>query len=109
VDWWINALIAVCGYLLGMAFAGSFLGRKWMGTVDVTLHRLFKREVTLGKYLYWKHFCNINDPPKPPTIEHPRTLNDRILSNLLFGRSPESKFDLTRLVPKTIMGLFFGE
>ena len=61
MDWWMNAIIAVCGYLLGMAFAGSFLGRKWMGTVDVALHRLLKREVTTGKYLYWKHFCGISE------------------------------------------------
>ena len=40
--------MAVCGYLLGMAFAGSFLGRKWMGSVDVALHKVLKREVTIG-------------------------------------------------------------
>jgi hypothetical protein len=83
MDWWINALMAVCGYLLGMAFAGSFLGRKWMGTVDVALHKVFRREVTIGKYLYWKHFCNINDPPKPPSIEKPAKITEMILAMLI--------------------------
>jgi len=55
MDWWINIGIAIISYLLGMAFAGSFLGRKWMGTVDVFLHKVFKREVTASKYLYLKH------------------------------------------------------
>ncbi|MCW4036275.1 MAG: hypothetical protein NWE75_03700 [Candidatus Bathyarchaeota archaeon] len=83
LEWWINAIIAVVGYLLGMAFAGSFLGRKWMGTVDIALHRLFKREVTTGKYLYWKHFCGINDPPRPKNLRKPKKLGEIILSKLI--------------------------
>ncbi len=38
MEWWLSGLFAVATYLVGMAFAGSFLGRKWMGTVDVFLH-----------------------------------------------------------------------
>ena len=76
-------MIAVCGYLLGMAFAGSFLGRRWMGTVDISLHKLFKIKVTTGKYLYWKHFCGINNPPRPPNLKKPSKLSDIFLSRLL--------------------------
>ncbi|UCH57522.1 MAG: hypothetical protein JSV18_00965 [Candidatus Bathyarchaeota archaeon] len=83
MEWWINILIAVIGYLLGMAFAGSFLGRKWMGTVDVFLHKAFKREVTVGKYLYWKHFCGINNPPKPPGLKKPSKLTEMLLAKLI--------------------------
>jgi hypothetical protein len=54
-----------------------------MGTVDVALHRLFKREVTTGKYLYWKHFCNIKYPPKPANLRYPNKLRDVILSKLV--------------------------
>ncbi len=83
MDWWMSAIIAVCSYLLGMAFAGSFIGRMWMGTVDIALHRLLKREATTGKYLYWKHFCNIKDPPKPANLRYPNKLRDIILSKLV--------------------------
>jgi hypothetical protein len=83
MEWWLNVLMAICGYLLGMAFAGSFLGRKWMGTVDIALHRLFKREVTLGKYLYWKHFCNISTPPKPPSLDRPVSFTEMILAKFV--------------------------
>ena len=83
MEWWINAFMAVCGYLLGMAFAGSFLGRKWMGSVDVALHKVFKREVTIGKYLYWKHFCNIKEPPRPPSIDKPVKISEMILAMLM--------------------------
>lgn len=76
-------MIAVCGYLLGMAFAGSFLGRRWMGTVDISLHKLFKIKVTTGKYLYWKHFCGINNPPRPENLKKPSKLSDIFLSRLL--------------------------
>jgi hypothetical protein len=85
MEWWLSGLFGVAAYLIGMAFAGSFLGRKWMGTVDVFLHRVLKREVTLGKYLYWKHFCNIGDPPKPPSLTKPDKLRDIIISKLLLG------------------------
>jgi hypothetical protein len=83
MEWWINTLIAVAAYLMGMAFAGSFLGRKWMGTVDVALHRLLKREVTVGKYVYWKHFCNMDHPPMPRSLRRPDRLRDVLLSKLL--------------------------
>jgi len=83
LEWWIQAAVAVVGYLLGMAFAGSFLGRKWMGTVDIALHRLFKRKITTGKYLYWKHFCGIENPPRPENLRSPKRLADRILSRLI--------------------------
>lgn len=79
----MNAIIAVCGYLLGMAFAGSFLGRRWMGTVDISLHKLFKIKVTTGKYLYWKHFCGINKPPRPENLKKPSKLSEIFLSRLL--------------------------
>jgi len=83
MDWWINVGIAVCSYLLGMAFAGSFLGRKWMGTVDVFLHKVFKKEVTTSKYLVWKHFYCLDDPPKPPSMKNPRKLTEILLAKLL--------------------------
>ena len=83
MDWWINVLIAVVSYLLGMAFAGSFLGRKWMGTVDVFLHRVFKREVTTSKYLYWKHFCGLSNPPRPRSLKYPRKFTEMLLAKLL--------------------------
>lgn len=83
MEWWVNVLVAVGGYLLGMAFAGSFIGRKWMGSVDIALHRLLKRKVTMGKYLYWKHFCGIGSPPRPENLVKPRTLTDRILCRIL--------------------------
>ena len=83
MEWWLSGLLAVATYLVGMAFAGSFLGRKWMGTVDVFLHRVLKREITLGKYLYWKHFCNIGYPPKPPSLDKPYKLRDILISKLL--------------------------
>lgn len=78
-----NILLYVCTYLLGMAFAGSFLGRRWMGTVDVFLHRTFKLEVTIGKYLYWKHFCNIPNPPKPKGMKQPTGLAGMLFTRFL--------------------------
>ena len=83
MDWWINIVIAVCSYLLGMAFAGSFLGRKWMGTVDIFLHRIFNREVTTSKYLIWKHFYCIENPPKPKSIVNPSKLTEMILAKII--------------------------
>ena len=79
----MNAIVAVIGYLMGMAFAGSFLGRKWMGTFDIGLHKLFRREITTGKYLYWKHFCGIRGPPKPDKLVKPKKLGDILLSKLI--------------------------
>ncbi|MFP3951197.1 MAG: hypothetical protein ACLFVP_03525 [Candidatus Bathyarchaeia archaeon] len=76
----MQAGFAVIGYLLGMAFAGSFLGRKWMGFVDILLHKLFKREVTLTKFLYWKHFCNIHDPPRPKNLRQPNGFGRMLLA-----------------------------
>ena len=86
MEWWLSGFFAVAAYLMGMAFAGSFLGRKWMGTVDVLLHKVFKREVTLGKYLYWKHFCNIGNPPKPLSLTKPDKLRDILISKLLLDK-----------------------
>lgn len=83
MDWWINIGIAIVSYLLGMAFAGSFLGRKWMGTVDVFLHKIFNRKITASKYLYWKHFCGLNNPPKPPNLKSPRKFTEMILAKLI--------------------------
>ncbi|MDP6458667.1 MAG: hypothetical protein QGF78_05025 [Candidatus Bathyarchaeota archaeon] len=82
MEWYINTLIAFCSYLLGMAFAGSFLGRKWMGSADVYLHKLFKKEVTISKYLVWKHFYCIDNPPKPLSLTKPVTLREFILAKL---------------------------
>jgi len=64
-----NLLQITLGYLLGLAFAGSFLGRKYMGYVDILLHRLFRRKITLAQYLYWKYFCGIANPPKPGSMK----------------------------------------
>ncbi|MEM3545639.1 MAG: hypothetical protein QXU47_09015 [Candidatus Bathyarchaeia archaeon] len=64
-----NIGFVIIGYLLGMAFAGSFIGRKYMGTVDIMLHRLFRRRITLAQYLYWRYFCGIEKPPKPEEIK----------------------------------------
>jgi len=83
LEWYLNTLIAIGSYLLGMAFAGSFIGRKWMGTVDVLLHKLFKKEVTMSKYLVWKHFYCIDDPPKPPRIKKPVKLREILLAKLI--------------------------
>ena len=83
MDWWMNALIAICAYLLGMAFAGSFLGRKWMGTVDIFLHKLFKQEVTVAKYLIWKYYYTIDNPPRPPNIKNPVKLSEIILAKIV--------------------------
>ncbi|TRO56436.1 hypothetical protein E2P71_01945 [Candidatus Bathyarchaeota archaeon] len=79
----IQILLAIATYLLGMAFAGSFLGRAWMGTVDVFLHKTFKMEVTVGKYFYWKYFCNIRNPPKPKNLAQPRGLADQLVCKFL--------------------------
>lgn len=76
-------LLAIATYLLGMAFAGSFLGRAWMGNVDVFLHKLLGLEVTVGKYFYWKYFCAVKNPPKPKKLEKPRNLADQIICRLL--------------------------
>lgn len=83
MEWWVQAVIAVVGYLLGMAFAGSFLGRKWMGTVDITLHRIFKRKITTSKYLYWKYFCGMENPPRPKNLDKPSSLAEKIMSRFL--------------------------
>lgn len=83
MEWWMNSILAIGGYLIGMAFAGSFLGRKWMGTVDVFLHKTLNREITIGKYLYWKHFCNITNPPKPPKMKKPDTLIESFIAKFL--------------------------
>ena len=80
---YINTLIAVCSYLLGMAFAGSFIGRKWMGSVDVYLHKLLKKDVTMSKYLVWKHFYCIDDPPKPRSLVKPVKLREILLAKLI--------------------------
>jgi hypothetical protein len=79
----LQLLLAIGTYLLGMAFAGSFLGRAWMGTVDVFLHKALKMEVTVGKYFYWKYFCNIADPPKPKNLERPKGLADQLVCKFL--------------------------
>ncbi len=83
MEWWISFAFAICSYLLGMAFAGSFIGRKWMGTVDVFLHKLFKKEVTTSKYLVWKHFYCIDDPPKPPSLMKPVKWSEILLAKLI--------------------------
>jgi hypothetical protein len=83
MEWWMNSLLAVAGYLIGMAFAGSFLGRKWMGTVDVFLHKRFKIDITIGKYLYWKYFCNISDPPKPEKMKKPDNFLESLIAKVL--------------------------
>ena len=79
----IQILLAIATYLLGMAFAGSFLGRAWMGNVDVFLHKALKMEVTVGKYFYWKYFCNVKDPPKPKHLAQPKNLADQLLCKFL--------------------------
>jgi hypothetical protein len=83
LEWYINTLIAIGSYLLGMAFAGSFIGRKWMGSVDVYLHKLLKKEVTMSKYLVWKHFYCIADPPKPRSLVKPVKWREIILAKLI--------------------------
>lgn len=83
MEWWVQITVALVGYLLGMAFAGSFLGRKWIGTVDIALHRLFKRKITTGKYLYWKYFCGMENPPRPQNLEKPSSFTEKILSKFL--------------------------
>ena len=54
-----------------------------MGNVDVFLHKVLKMEVTVGKYFYWKYFCNIRDPPKPKNLEKPRNLTDQLFCKFL--------------------------
>ena len=54
-----------------------------MGNVDVYLHKMLKMEVTVGKYFYWKYFCNINNPPKPKNLEQPRGLTDQLFCRFL--------------------------
>ncbi len=79
----IQILLAIATYLLGMAFAGSFLGRAWMGNVDVFLHKVLKIEITVGKYFYWKYFCNVKNPPKPKNLEQPKGLTDQLFCKFL--------------------------
>jgi hypothetical protein len=69
IDLLQNIGLIIIGYLLGMAFAGSFIGRKYMRTVDIMLHKVFRRKVTLAQYLYWRYFCGIEKPPKPEGIK----------------------------------------
>ena len=38
-------------------------------------------DVTIGKYLYWKHFCCIPNPPKPKNLRRPTGL-----AGMLFTR-----------------------
>jgi hypothetical protein len=54
-----------------------------MGTADVFLHRIFNREVTTSKYLYWKHFCGLSNPPKPKNLLKPSKLTEMILAKLI--------------------------
>lgn len=54
-----------------------------MGTVDVFLHKVLKLEITIGKYLYWKHFCNVPNPPKPPKFEQNTGLSGMLFSKFL--------------------------
>ena len=54
-----------------------------MGNVDVFLHKILKMEVTVGKYFYWKYFCNIRDPPKPKNLVQPRGLADQLFCRFL--------------------------
>jgi len=79
----MQLLLTVLTYLLTMAFTGSVLGRTWMGSVDIFLHKIFKIEVTMGKYAYWKYFCTIADPPKPEHLEKPKKLTDQLICKLL--------------------------
>ena len=72
----------VVAYLLGMAFAGSFLGRRWMGTIDIFLHRLFRIEITMRQYFYWKYIMGIADPPKPKVFKQAQGM-EKILLNLI--------------------------
>jgi hypothetical protein len=65
---WTQIAIPVIAYLLGMAFAGSFLGRKWMGVADIALHRLLRRKITIAQYFYWRYILGISKPPQPASI-----------------------------------------
>ena len=78
------AFMAVA-YLLGVAFAGSFIGRKWMGTVDIFLHRLFRIEVTMRQYFYWKYITGIADPPKPKAFKRAEGMEKLLLGLLERG------------------------
>ena len=40
-----------------------------MGIVDVTLHRILTRKITISQYFYWKYFCGIDNPLKPEGIK----------------------------------------
>jgi len=64
-----NFLIPVIVYLCGLAFAGSFIGRRYMGLVDIALCRLFRQKVTTTRYLYWKFVCGIEKPPQPENLK----------------------------------------
>ncbi len=79
----LQFLLTFATYLMTMAFAGSFLGRAWMGNVDVLLHKILKIEVTVGKYVYWKYFCNVSNPPKPENLEKPKNLSDQLFNKFL--------------------------
>lgn len=83
MDLIIQAVLTVTAYLLGMAFAGSFIGRKWMGTFDIFLHKVFRREVTVSQYLYWKYFAGIENPPKPKNMEKISWLEKTVLKYIL--------------------------
>lgn len=75
-------------FLLGMAFAGSFLGRKYMGYADILLHKLFRKKVGLVKYLYWRYFCDIPERhlPRPELMRFdPKSELRKGLSRLLEG------------------------
>lgn len=83
MDLLFQAALTVAAYLLGVAFAGSFIGRKWMGTFDIFLHKLFRRKVTVAQYLYWKYFAGIENPPKPKKMEEANWLEKLALRYLL--------------------------
>lgn len=77
---WEQIAIMVMAYLLGVAFAGSFLGRRWMGTVDIFLHRIFKIKITARQYFYWKYITGVADPPKPKAFKKVKGLEKLFLS-----------------------------
>lgn len=79
-------VLMAIAYLLGMAFAGSFLGRRWMGTVDIFLHRIFKIEITMRQYFYWKYITGIADPPKPKAFVKAKGM-EKLLLKLIMGAS----------------------
>ncbi len=84
IDWEQIAFV-VGAYLLGVAFAGSFIGRKWMGTVDIFLHKLFRIEITMRQYFYWKYITGIADPPKPKAFKKAQGMEKLLLGLLARG------------------------